>query len=263
LELAKHGRAQYEQHLTTFVDLLGFSETSFSDPKKTDALLQLLQRLSHFQSEAGTDWLGEKGASAFIVRPAISSFSDNIVISFPLSQVLDFAEDDNILALSLLLPNLRYIVGDIAAEAFTLGFLIRGGIPLGGLYHSSGVVFGEALIEAYRVEREVSLNPRIVFSPTVVRLPEFGGLDPRLLRQEVDHEYCFEYIFSMIMASGASKIDGMSRWYVEHIGFVDDQIRTLLRSERNKEAAKWVWFKNELSNSLRRHGASTAIARGQ
>lgn len=254
---------KYEQHLTTFVDLLGFSETSFSEPKKTNALLQMLQRLSHLQSEAGIDWLRKKGGSAVVIRPAISSFSDNIVISFPISQVSDYVEDDNDLALSVLLPSLRTTIGYIAAEAFTLGYLIRGGIALGGLFHSSGVVFGEALIEAYRVERKVSVNPRIVLSPTVIRFPGFAGLDPRLFRQDIDHEYCFEYIFPMIMSLGASKIDGMSRWYIENIEFVDEQIRTLLQRSKNKEAAKWGWFKNEISKSLTRHGAGQALKRGQ
>jgi hypothetical protein len=251
---------KYEQHLTAFVDLLGFSEASFGEPKKTDALLQMLQRLFRLQSESGTDWTGEKDNSSFVITPAISSFSDNIVVSYPFSHILDFVDDESEIALALTFQNLRYIIGYIAAEAFLLGFLIRGGIALGGLYHSSGIVFGEALIEAYRVEREVAVNPRVVFSPTVVRYPGFTRLDSRLLREDIDHEYCFEYIFPMIMNSTDKSpriIDGIKRWYIDHIGFVDDKIRTLLQSAKNKEAAKWEWFKTELSKSLIRHGASS------
>ena len=35
-------KPKYEQHLTAFVDFLGFSESTFDEPDKTEALLEML-----------------------------------------------------------------------------------------------------------------------------------------------------------------------------------------------------------------------------
>jgi len=46
----------------------------------------------------------------------------------------------------------------------TQGFFLRGGLATGMLHVSRKVVFGPALIEAYKIESTVALNPRIVLS---------------------------------------------------------------------------------------------------
>jgi len=49
------------------------------------------------------------------------------------------------------------------------GVLTRGGITKGLLYHSSNIAFGPALIEAYRLESEVAVYPRVVLDPTLTK----------------------------------------------------------------------------------------------
>jgi hypothetical protein len=47
------------------------------------------------------------------------------------------------------------------------GYFIRGGLVKGRLFHDENVVFGDALVEAYRLESEVALYPRVMATRAV------------------------------------------------------------------------------------------------
>lgn len=46
----------------------------------------------------------------------------------------------------------------------------RGAIVVGDLYHRGNVIFGPALIEAYRLESQVAKHPRVLIAPSVSQL---------------------------------------------------------------------------------------------
>lgn len=51
----------------------------------------------------------------------------------------------------------------------TEGILIRGGITYGKLIHSeSGIVLGQALIDAYKTESKLSVYPRVILSKKIL-----------------------------------------------------------------------------------------------
>ena len=61
------------------------------------------------------------------------------------------------------------------------------------------------------------------------------------------------------MSSAESSKSGvLSGLYADHIERADVQIGELSQRGKNKEAAKWEWFKNELSKSRKRHGVAAA-----
>jgi hypothetical protein len=55
-----------------------------------------------------------------------------------------------------------HIVAYLAADLMLKGILCRGAIATGQLHHRGDVIFGPALIEAYDIERQLALYPRIV-----------------------------------------------------------------------------------------------------
>src|SRR5438105_1445070 len=59
------------------------------------------------------------------------------------------------------------LVISTARRALDIGMLVRGGVTIGKLYHSGGVVFGEALVDAYRLESRVAIYPRIAVSSRI------------------------------------------------------------------------------------------------
>ena len=81
-----------------------------------------------------------------------------------------------------------------AAEELSLrlslsGYFARGGIAKGRLYHDHTMVFGPALVEAYRLERDVAKFPRILIPRTVASdgalYAEQGTHWKKLLRRQI------------------------------------------------------------------------------
>src|SRR5207245_1212687 len=83
---------------------------------------------------------------------AVTAFSDSVVISeggrFGMSGVIA-------------------IVRALAGELLKRGILCRGGIAQGRTYHANGIVFGEGMVRAYDLERDVAKTARIVIAHEV------------------------------------------------------------------------------------------------
>ncbi|MGH9764120.1 MAG: hypothetical protein ACREAC_25070, partial [Blastocatellia bacterium] len=94
----------------------------------------------------------------------IKSFTDNIVIGCPIST--DNADGEA--ELGGLIVSLRWY----QLEMVRRGFFVRGGIAVGELYMDEDIVFGDALLEAYKIESKIARDPRIVLSPKVEPLIE-------------------------------------------------------------------------------------------
>lgn len=89
----------------------------------------------------------------------ITCFSDFIVIS---SEVVK--ENINVI-FSTLVTQVAYI----SKELLLRNILVRGGVAIGDLYHKDNIVFGQGLIEAYRIESEIAEYPRIVLSDKLIK----------------------------------------------------------------------------------------------
>src|SRR5271154_625715 len=80
---------QYEEQLTVYLDFLGFSEVSnAADETLRTRVLQLLKSIASLRSEFAFESSQEERGTRFRFRPAISTFSDHIVISWPLAPFL-------------------------------------------------------------------------------------------------------------------------------------------------------------------------------
>src|SRR4051794_26916634 len=55
----------------------------------------------------------------------------------------------------------------VAEMALRIGVLLRGGMDFGELYHQDGVVFGEALVRAYNLEKSARV-PRVLVSDSII-----------------------------------------------------------------------------------------------
>jgi hypothetical protein len=94
------------------------------------------------------------------LTPEITTFSDNIVVSYPA------VPDDDYRGFRRLSPfwaetvcaDAVRILSGVAEMALRVGLLIRGGLSFGQLYHQKGVVFGEALVDAHLLEKRLLLS---------------------------------------------------------------------------------------------------------
>jgi hypothetical protein len=137
----------------------------------------------------------------------------------------------------------RY-VSVIAIAALKMGFLIRGGVAKGKLYHANGVVFGEAMVRAYQLESRVAVYPRVVVADElIIGKPEakFGPW----IRRDFDGLLCVDYFFNLIWAAslpGNEFARNIKAWYREVVAQLKATISKLEASGKPAERAKWVWF---------------------
>lgn len=140
-----------QQHFVAYVDILGFAnyvkENLPTPEKPLELLQQFIEKAKMFNK---TNDL------------SITAFSDNIVISM-LSEG-SFPAEDTVLKYY----NFINYINSVQLHMLTgIGILpIRGGVTLGDLHHNEGeILFGEALGDAYNLERSQALYPRIVVNP--------------------------------------------------------------------------------------------------
>src|SRR6516162_8012839 len=138
-----------------FLDFLGFSDAVTTwDTQQIFPLLNLLTNLAASKSSFSIDGRAQEDGSYVIhVAPEITTFSDHIVASYPdvhLPSDLPQAQKDILTSIwmDMFLSEAKRIVSGIALEAMQIGLLVRGGITIGKLYHATGVVFGEAMVDA-------------------------------------------------------------------------------------------------------------------
>ncbi len=163
---------KYEERLVAFIDILGFKEIvkqSEKDPSKISLIYSVLNYLKNW--EIPENWnlklveieedAQKKGVAKFDIRGKTNStaFSDSIVVSIKVDN------DVNEVA-STLIVNLA----NIGAILFEQGILFRGGITIGNIIHDeNGTVFGQGLIDSYKLETNNAKYPRIILSDKLIR----------------------------------------------------------------------------------------------
>lgn len=134
----------YEERWVAFIDILGFKEhvKQLDDEAKRFDLLEAVRRLN---SGSGY-YLYRAETLGFTENLRATTFSDNIVISgsaYELQYVVEMA-------------------GLLCRELLSQGYMARGAIAKGQLCHSSDLVVGVGLVEAYKLENEVASYPRVI-----------------------------------------------------------------------------------------------------
>jgi hypothetical protein len=247
---------EYEEQFTAFVDFLGFSEaTNRTDDDTRLKILNLLQSLSALRGEFAVHTAPEQGGNRINITPAISSFSDNIVISYPLSPILaSTGFNEHIAALSILW-NFNDLLTRIASAALSIGFLIRGGATIGKLYHAKGVVFGEALVDAYQIESRTSVYPRVIVSSKITSREEWMKNQAMNLLKGQDGLYyfdCFTMLTFRSLEVGENWAEKLRAWYHNAADIIGKNLIRLENEGKLNELSKWAWYAHEFRSGLRR-----------
>lgn len=158
-------------HYVAFIDILGFKNI-VEQEKENHFDKGLLSKLYDCHLRCGEIF------NEFNIN--LVQFSDSIVISklFSKDSFEEFAKAVSSYQV-LLLKN---------------GFLCRGGIALNKHYSNSGFIFSPALIDAYKVESERAIYPRIVISEDLMDFLFTDKGIPDYLCKEYDGLYFINYI---------------------------------------------------------------------
>ncbi|OWY77105.1 hypothetical protein CDN97_09350 [Pantoea sp. AMG 501] len=88
------------------------------------------------------------------------SFTDNVVLAHP-----DFSNEmESEFALVL------FAIREYQFKMALNGFFIRGGLAVGQLFMDSNSVYGAALLESYRLESNVAVNPIVVLCDETMKM---------------------------------------------------------------------------------------------
>lgn len=166
-ERANAGRRNYNPSYLAYIDVLGWKgivEQIGTDFDRLDDILGIYSALaSHEREDAWVKSLHAEGFPVNLPPPQHLVASDTIILS---------TEDDGNSLFSLLVR-----CGKICADLLGRGFLTRGAIVRGPLYHQGHVIFGEALTAAYLQERKSARYPRVLIAADVYkRLTDTGPL---------------------------------------------------------------------------------------
>ena len=149
------GQPVHKLSYCAFLDVLGFSariEQSFKDGLG-DVLLQefhgiLAKQIATLREDTNDSLLYFK------------SFTDNIILAHP--QISDDLESE----FGFILWSMSRYQFDMAQR----GFFIRGGLSIGPLFVDDNSVYGPALLDAYKLESKVAVNPIVILSDDVMAL---------------------------------------------------------------------------------------------
>lgn len=246
----------YSNAIVTFLDVLGFR--SLIKNEGADEINSILEKMSECAAPENED----DGDS---YQPIITTFSDCVVRTNFLCSEANIAYPIGLLFFELL--------GLVHAQSELVhnGVIIRGAVAFGDIVHQDQRVFGPAMVEAYELESNQAIYPRILVSSKWVdalrsnelirsrnnTINEEKNHILKLIRKDKDGEYFIDYIRAI-----QSELDDPYRGYVEFL----KEHSLLIKKNLQKHASnprvlmKYEWLSNyhdecihELDEELLRH----------
>lgn len=145
----------FSERIVAFIDILGFKnlvEQSVCSPAIAEKLHKSLQII--YEQKRDNENIEGIGLKDYGVE--VTTFSDSIVISYPINYEG---------GLFFVLLDVIHLQLQLACQ----GILIRGGISIGPLYHNGEIVYGPAMNEAYMLESQYAVVPRVIIDERTLK----------------------------------------------------------------------------------------------
>jgi len=240
-----------EMRFALFFDFLGSSQAAIGWPReRVYDLVGTLIAVSHAQSAQDITGAAQSdGGSKFTIVPEVTTFSDNVLVSYPTASDGDVKLLDSLWT-DIVCQDAIRVLSSVAEMALRIGVLVRGGLSCGQLYHQDRVCFGEALVDAYRIESRIAVNPRVVISEKVITRLEKPD-ECHSVRRDGDGQWILNYypaLFPRAFPSGAEP-EQASRWKAAHLQTIDRQIALSREAQDHGVREKWECFKDHFTSA--------------
>lgn len=195
------GKPIHRLSYCAFLDVLGFSErirASYNDGSADNLLESFHKILARSIAEL------KKSTNGSMLY--FKSFTDNVVLAHP-----RFSED-----MESEFGFILWAINEYQFQMALKGFFIRGGLAVDQLFMDENSVYGAALLEAYRLESKVAVNPVVVLCDNTMKLVDrhigyySGEFAPQLrhVLKGPDGRYFLNYLTECI-------IEGDDREYLD------------------------------------------------
>lgn len=231
---------KYEQRLVLFLDFLGFREIIQRTEKEPDLLSKVLGAMKRVGEISADD-------RKFHHSQQVTQFSDCIVVSYKV-------EEES--AVFWLLNEISYCVVELAYS----GFLLRGALTIGDLYHTSEHVVGPGLVTAYELESNLAIYPRIIVDEKVFGVArnaksEIHTADEELdyvqkfLKKDDDGWFYYDYVsFESVVETTGCEMDE----YPDYIFELGQTIKRGLKHKRADVLNKYLWLYRQYIREIER-----------
>lgn len=161
--ISEHGKPELRQSVVAFLDIFGYKHMihSANESNRNQEFFShlhetLVRAVDYMRDPLGDKYEIFKSSALEKDLHKVVTFTDNIVIGYPIIDMPDDAEWE-----------LGLIYSQVADFQLTLakaGFFVRGAITIGDLYIDDYVVYGQGLVDAYTAESVRARDPRIVLT---------------------------------------------------------------------------------------------------
>ena len=221
-----------EEHIVSFIDILGSSQNMKKDPEGT---LNIVHNAYEKAIETYKQLYGDLQNEI-----KVRIFSDNIVVFCKCDKLKVKTAFQVVVLLSAI----------IQVNFLNSNILVRGGIAKGDFFADDLMMWGNALVEAYKIENSISIYPRIVISPNLIgEIGLFSTKDDKIkdfskkyILQDNDNMCYINYIY----ITNALKDPTISR-----LMFLERATEMIKNSIDNvKIEQKLCWHNNYLLRSI-------------
>lgn len=230
----------YDLRYVAFLDLMGFKSMVEQSIDNQIILNNINVALSYIGNMQHDNY---NGIMAMVdLGKQVTAFSDSIIVSYDASMPGGGFH---------VLMDLVYICNDLLG----VGIPVRGGVTVGQLIHDEQKCFGPAMIEAYLMESQKALFPRIIINQSVLEYDLTKSGEANTI------EYEEEYLRRIIKVDPLDKLlflDYMKQWnefdepevYNEYIiktrEFIIKNLNMYADNERLYPKYEWLkWYYNE------------------
>jgi hypothetical protein len=167
---------ELKSYIVAFIDLLGFSSMVAHDCETPNGEQKFIESL--YECHLETKHLKKDHPDLQLIQ-----FSDSVVFSIPYSK-----------------KNYGSLIKMIAEYQYNLlgkGILCRGGVSYGKHFSTEDFLFSHGMIDAYRLESQVAVTPRVVVSKELLDLvnPNIDNTTPKLpITKESDGLFFINYL---------------------------------------------------------------------
>jgi hypothetical protein len=226
----------YDRRLILFLDFLGFREIVAETVNDGAALERLILALNA---------IGRIDEDAIAESQQVTQFSDSVVVSYRVDEVSGVFWLLNAMAMAII---------DLAGR----GYLLRGAVTVGDLYHDDRHVVGPAMVRAYEMESQQAIVPRVIVDPEVVAVArehrsdihtpdDEEGYIRSFIADDDDGRHYFDYVSwrSVVEVVGAE--DDAYGEYLSHIGRL---VRRGLQHPDPQVLRKYLWLHRHYSAAI-------------
>jgi len=240
----------YQDRIIAFIDVLGFKNHIHRSINKNDnEIKKNTKKIYSLLIDAQKEYNDKKSNYTYNeIKSNIrcNHFSDSIVISCSIN------EDSGVFHI------FSYILF-ICVSALRKGFLFRGAITKGKLYHEDNLIFGPALVTAAIMEKELAVFPRIIIENNVILLlkehlrihlnkSELFNFNKKLFNIDFDGLYYINYI------NGINYIVGEEVEIKEYFKSLEKYIIELKKTKMDlKLKSKYLWLKEKYNKALTKY----------